>query len=139
VLSSWYLLGRLGAFNSTNLQAGPAACTAAQPPLPLHTLCLLVPSSVPWLTGRLPLRTELSIAAAAAAGCRGSDALAVGWAVPPAVLMYGAVLQVLYNQDGELEELEYDAEEGAAVPATFHEMQPLEARGAWARFWCASA
>ncbi|EFN59845.1 hypothetical protein CHLNCDRAFT_14078, partial [Chlorella variabilis] len=44
-------------------------------------------------------------------------------------------LQVLYHQDGDLEDLAYDTEEAAAMPATFHEMAELEAQGSWARFW----
>jgi hypothetical protein len=45
-------------------------------------------------------------------------------------------LQVLYNQEEGLEELEYDNdEEGAQMAATFHEMGPLEAQGSWLRFW----
>lgn len=44
-------------------------------------------------------------------------------------------LQVLYHQDEELEDLAYDAEDGSGMAATFHDMAPLESRGAWARFW----
>lgn len=48
-------------------------------------------------------------------------------AVPP---------QVLYHQDGDLEDLAYDQEEaGGTMAATFHDMGQLEARGSWARFW----
>lgn len=46
-------------------------------------------------------------------------------------------LQVLYHQDEELEELNYDHEEGgsASMAATFHDMAPVESQGSWARFW----
>lgn len=47
---------------------------------------------------------------------------------PPAV-------QVLYHQDEELEDLAYDTDDAGGMASTFHDMAPLESRGAWARFW----
>lgn len=55
--------------------------------------------------------------------------------VLPTPVCIARVLQVLYHQDGDLEDLAYDTEEAAAMPATFHEMAELEAQGSWARFW----
>jgi hypothetical protein len=44
---------------------------------------------------------------------------------------------VLYHQDNDLVDLEYDVGEEASIPATFHEVQPLESRDYWTRFWWA--
>lgn len=45
-------------------------------------------------------------------------------------------LQALYANEQELSRLEYDAEEGAGgLPASMHDLAPLEAKGTWARFW----
>ena len=138
VLNSWFLLGRLGGFNSANLQVQPPACRCCMHvvaacmlhALGFHALLLDVLKLDPWgevCCGVLPCPAVLP--------CSNVQHVMLHCCA--------AALQVLYHQDGDLSELAYDTEGGGAgdgsgggaMPATFHDMTPLEARGSWTRFW----
>ncbi len=139
VLSSWFMIGRLGGFNAMNLQA-----------------CSLKPfaRSLQDITMSARLQTHACTASACTKGVSAQlhslcmhacmrftrlRRLACG-RLTRAPMHACMGMQALYRGDEDTSFMEYDQEAcESALQALFHDMGSLERQGAWCRCWSASS
>ena len=118
MIDAWYTLGHLGGFNTLNMQVPPRP--PPPPPFARARLCVPVHSIQP--RSRLIRRTSLF--------------RVLGRLTPAHASSCGAVRQVTEQGEG-VSYMNYDVKEGVQTSefALFHNMEEVEYKANWARFW----
>lgn len=148
VLASWFMLGRLGAYNTQNLQvASPASCLLAKGNASMTMIACMLSYH---LSVRTPYQTvgywALTLPAAITESLVPCKQLQCAhllwrawWCLERGIIncqMRYLNSQAFYAAGEDMSYMDYDAEEcDTGMQATFHDMSQMELQDNWARCW----